>query len=265
MKEAKFNIKDESQDKKYFSIVPNYIINHSTLAERGFYLTLKRIAGEQGSVYYSARELGGLCGIKKSKVYQLINQLLERGWIRKTGSIKAKTKPRTTYGVIDLWQKNINFYESKKNVHSDGRSKIVQKGGQTLSVPTDTKEEPGKEDLNYNSETLHESKSRQSNSNKKSYRCPLLLPKKYPRLVKKYPNGHAECVEFISSIQDAYRNGRKFINYAKQFQALHKILRAGYDFKEINACIDKMDKNSFWKEKGWDFTNVVNVVEKGGG
>ena len=145
MKESKFNIKDESQDRKYFSIVPNYIINHSTLAERGFYLTLKRIAGEQGSVYYSARELGGLCGIKKSKVYQLINQLLERGWIRKTGSIKAKTKPRTTYGVVDLWQKNINFYENKKNVHSDGKSKIIQKGGQTSSAPTDTKEEPGKE------------------------------------------------------------------------------------------------------------------------
>jgi len=267
MKETKFKIKDESQDRKYFSIIPNYIVNHSTLEERGFYLTLKRIAGEEGSVYYSAKKLGELCGIKKSRVYELIDQLLERGWVKVSGSIATGHRPRRTYAIVDLWKQNIDFYESKKKVHADGKSKIVHKDGQTLSTSVDTKEETVKENLNYNSETSPNSKSRQiEKANKKeNSRCPLLLKEKYPTLVEKYPNGHAECIEFIDSIQDEYKNGRRFVNYAKQLGALHKILRAGYDFKEINNCIDKMEKNPFWREKGWDFTNVANVIEKGGG
>ncbi|HGJ66790.1 TPA: hypothetical protein ENS27_15620 [bacterium] len=113
-----FNIKDESQDRKYFSIVPNFIVNHSTLEERGFYLTLKRIAGETGSVYYSPTKLGDLCRIKKSRVYELLNQLLERGWIKVTGSIPTGHRPRRTYCIVDLWKKNIEFYDDKKKVHT---------------------------------------------------------------------------------------------------------------------------------------------------
>lgn len=268
MKEPKFNIKDESQDKKYFSIVPHFITNHSTLAERGFYLTLKRIAGEGGTVYYSARDLGRMCGISDDTVYRLLESLLQRNWIKIAGKIPTGHKPRRTYSIVDLWKKNIDFYNKKDKNRTGAVNKQKTAQGR-ISKPQekDTKEEKDKEEIN-TSEILPEGKSRSSSKksrNKRNCRCPLLLKEKYPQLVAKYPNGHAECTEFINSIQDEYKNGRKFVNYAKQLGALHKILRAGYDFEEINDCIDKMEKNPFWREKGWDFTNVANVIEKGGG
>jgi len=130
-------------------MVPNYIINHSTLEERGFYLTLKRIAGENSRVFYSARELGSHCGISKNTVYRLLEALIERGWIKKAGTIPAKTKPRMTYAIVDLWEQNIEFYRNKKIVSKEGQSqsnnKIVANRGQTSSQMGDTKEEPGKE------------------------------------------------------------------------------------------------------------------------
>jgi len=152
MKQPKFNIKDESQDRKYFSIVPNYIINHSTLEERGFYLTLKRIAGEDSKVFYSARELGKQCGVSKDTVYRLLRLLVKRGWIKEAGTIPAKTKPRMTYAIVDIWDKNNEFYLNKKIVSNEGQSQsseqIVVKQGQTSSQTKDTKEEPGKEKPN---------------------------------------------------------------------------------------------------------------------
>ena len=151
MKEPKFNIKDESQDRKYFSIVPNYIVNHSTLEERGFYLTLKRIAGEHGKVFYSSRELGKQCGVSKDTVYRLLKSLVARGWIKEAGAIPAKTKPRMTYAIVDLWQKNNDFYQSQKIVANEGQSQsgkeIVANQGQRSAQTKDTKEDPGKEKL----------------------------------------------------------------------------------------------------------------------
>lgn len=130
---------------------------------------------------------------------------------------------------------------------------------------------PSKEDLhsqinNNTSETSPNGKSRQfEKANKReNFRCPLLLKEKYPSLVEKYPNGHQECTEFISSIEQEFKNGRKFVNYGKQLGALHKILRAGYTFEQINSCIVKMDETDFWRDKGWDFANVANVIGKGG-
>jgi len=113
-KRREFNIRDESQDRRYFAIIPNFIVNHSTLAERGFYLTLKRIAGEDGDVCYSAAKLGEMCGISKRTVYRLIGSLVKRNWIRKSGVVETGYKPRTTYSIVDLWRLNIDFYEAKK-------------------------------------------------------------------------------------------------------------------------------------------------------
>lgn len=209
-------------------------------------------------VWASNKHFGKLFRLAESTASYHINKLVDQGYIRTRVFKKGCSDPKCP------------IPEKENHRHIYPTSILLDVSNSLSSRMKEPYQVPSKEDLhsqiNSNtSKTFPHGKSRQSNSNKGKYRCPLLLPEKYPRLVEKYPNGHAECIEFIGSIQDAYRNGRKFINYAKQFQALHKILRAGYDFKEINACIDKMDKNSFWKEKGWDFTNVANVVEKGGG
>lgn len=264
MKEPKFNIRDESEDKKYFSIVPNYIINHSTLEERGFYLTLKRIAGEHGKVFYSSRELGKQCGVSKDTVYRLLKSLVTRGWIKEAGVIPAKTKPRMTYSIVNLWEKNSEFYQNQKIVSNEGQSQIdkeiVANQGQRLTQMRDTKEEPGKEEIN-TVETLPDGKSRQEKTNnKENTGCPLLLKEKYPNLANKYPGGHSECVEFISAVEE--EKGHKFINIPKQFGIVHRILRAGFDFNDMNRALDAIQKNNFYQDKGWDFATVAQWLEK---
>ena len=266
MKESKFNIRDESQDRKYFSLVPHLVTNHSTLAERGFYLTLKRITGEYGTVRYSARDLGKMCGISDDTVYRLLDSLIKRGWIKEAGKIPTGHKPRRIYSIVDLWKQNIDFYSKKiKNRPRAVNEDKVSPKRDIKPQAKGTEEKPIKEELN-TSETLPNGKSRQvERANiRENTRCPLLLKEKYPALVEKYPNGHQECTEFISSIEQEFKDGKKFVNYGKQLGALHKILRAEYSFEQINNCIVRMDENDFWRDKGWDFADVANVIGKGG-
>jgi len=110
-----FEIQDDSQDKKYFTIIPNFIANHSTANDQALYLQMKRIAGENGrciaSQAYFKRQLGiGHEALKKSFDY-----LLKSGWITYLGTSESKTRPIRTYKINDIWQKNVDHYsESKK-------------------------------------------------------------------------------------------------------------------------------------------------------
>lgn len=211
-------------------------------------------------VWASNKHFGKLFRLAESTASYHINKLVDQGYIRTKVFKKGCNDPKCP---IPEKENHRHIYPTPTLL--DVSNSLSSRMKEPYQVPWKEELHSGIDTDTCKTSSKDESRSSNKSSNKtKKYRCPLLLPEKYPRLVEKYPSGHAECVEFISSIQDTYRNGRKFVNYAKQFQALHKILRAGYDFKEINACIDKMDKNSFWKEKGWDFTNVANVVEKGG-
>lgn len=260
MNQPKFNIKDESQERKYFSIVPNFIVNHSTLEERGFYLTLKRIAGEYSTVRYSARDLAKMCGISDDTVYRLLQSLIKRGWIREAGKIPTGHKPRQTYSIVNLWRKNIDFYDKEENRTSAVNENKVAPERDIKPQTRDTEEEPVKEDIN-TSETLPNGKSRQGRTNKKeNIGCPLLLKERYPSLAEKYPGGHSECVEFISAVEE--EKGHKFINLPKQFGIVHRILRAGFDFDDMDKALNEIKKNNFYQDKGWDFATVAQWLER---
>ena len=52
-------IKDDSGDKEFFTIIPNYVLNHSTHWDREVYIQMKKIAGdkESGKCYMSVPNL----------------------------------------------------------------------------------------------------------------------------------------------------------------------------------------------------------------
>jgi hypothetical protein len=104
----------------------------------------------------------------------------------------------------------------------------------------DTKEEPGKE----------ESNSAQKQKKK-------TLTTKCPNL-----NGHHRCIENIHSVEVEF--DKKFVNFPKQINALHKLYKAGFSDEQINHCLNAMDKDPFWSEQGWDLMNVANTLSKGG-
>lgn len=117
---------DESGDKKYFTIVPNYVVNHSTVWEQGVYLVMKRLAGEEGKCFASQKEIAARLQVSQPTVGRVIQKLVKRGWIRQEGFVPGKTRPVKCWRIIDLWKKNIEFYEQEKidkpqNISSEKR------------------------------------------------------------------------------------------------------------------------------------------------
>lgn len=107
---------DDNDDKKYFTIVPNYIINHSTADEKALYLEMKRIAGENNECFATQETLGKQLGWSRKKVGIMIQKLLKREWIVSAGTKVFRTSPVKVYRIVDLWKQNIDFYQKKRGV-----------------------------------------------------------------------------------------------------------------------------------------------------
>jgi hypothetical protein len=108
----KFSIKDESGDRKYFTQIPNIIVNHSTAYEQSLYLIMKRLAGEHGSCWASLNWLSQKMGVHRTSVNETISKLLKRGWIKEVERKTVKGGKVRQFTIIDLWALNIKEYES---------------------------------------------------------------------------------------------------------------------------------------------------------
>ena len=111
---SNFRIKDDSGDKKYFTIIPNYIYNHSTLYDREVYCQMKRIAGEDGTCWKSQKNLADQCGISINRLKKSIEYLVKHKWIKFNGKKTIKTlggiQKVNEYSISDLWKMNNDFY-----------------------------------------------------------------------------------------------------------------------------------------------------------
>ena len=100
---------DESGDKKYFSMIPHYIVNHSTVYEQSLYLVMKRIAGEEGTCWTSPSKLGKMMGgVSANTVRKYREKLIKRGWIKQIGK-KGKTKSIDEFVITNLWDLNNKY------------------------------------------------------------------------------------------------------------------------------------------------------------
>lgn len=110
---------DESGDRKYFTLIPNYILNHSSHWDREVYIQMKRIAGENGTVWTSQTTLAKQCGFSVNRLKQSLKYLLEHKWIEKIGTKKTQSsggkQEVNEYKIIDLWNLNNQFYQEKFN------------------------------------------------------------------------------------------------------------------------------------------------------
>ncbi len=117
MQNDPFKIIDKSGDRKYFTIIPNYIVNHSTVYEQAIYLYMKRVAGEHGTCWESPNNIAQKLGADPKTIRRYQKRLVERGWIEEVG-IMGKTKPTIEYKVIDLWELNTKYYVGKDKGNS---------------------------------------------------------------------------------------------------------------------------------------------------
>jgi hypothetical protein len=134
------HIIDGTNDKKYFTIIPNYILNHSSMWDREVFIQMQRIAGENGLCWMSRQRLADQCGMSPRQLDRSIEYLLKHEWIERAGKKKVSTKGGiqevNVYRTKDLWRKNIDYYESLKGVVYESTpleklkaSTDMQKGG----------------------------------------------------------------------------------------------------------------------------------------
>jgi DNA-binding MarR family transcriptional regulator len=106
-----YHIRDESGDRKYFTQIPNMIVNHSTAYEQSLYLIMKRLAGEGGTCYASLNWLSKKMGVDKKTVRITIDKLLKRKWIKEVEKKKVRGGKVRQFVIVDLWKLNIDNYE----------------------------------------------------------------------------------------------------------------------------------------------------------
>jgi len=137
-----FQIKDESNDRKYFTIIPNYILNHSTATAQALYMQLKRLAGESGIAFPSRSYLTKKLGISKNTLLKELKYLIDHSWIKHCGLVEVMTaggeQRVNAYRIVDLWELNANFYSEKgvqnRTTLDKGGSKCSSKGVQNRAT-----------------------------------------------------------------------------------------------------------------------------------
>lgn len=123
MDREKIKIVDESGDRNYFTMVPNYILNHSSAKAQALYMQLKRLAGEKGVAFPSRDFLMKKLDISKPTLLKELGYLVDKKWIETIGDVVVKTKGGNQkvkgYKIVDIWKLNVDYYESNKGVKSN--------------------------------------------------------------------------------------------------------------------------------------------------
>jgi hypothetical protein len=113
----KVKINDESGDHKYFSLLPHYILNHSTAVDQALYMQMKRYTGEGigGTCWASKRTLMKKLRVGLKAINKSLEYLQNRGWVKLIGKKEVETKGGTQlvdeYEVVDIWKINMDYYQ----------------------------------------------------------------------------------------------------------------------------------------------------------
>ncbi len=109
------HIEDDSGDRKYFTMLPNYILNHSTANDQALYMQMKRYAGEKGECFASEAKLMQQLGIGRMGLKKSLDYLLKRGWIQQIGFKSVETKGGIqkikVYSIVDIWEMNAKHFQ----------------------------------------------------------------------------------------------------------------------------------------------------------
>lgn len=141
------NIHDDSGDKEFFTIIPNYITNHSTANDQALYLQMKKHAGENGRCFATEKTMMKKLGIGKKSYDKSLNYLIKRGWITYVGMTRGKTRPIKTYKVNNIWKINNEHYNKIGSESTLSKDKSQKKGDKSqkqhkISSESNVEEEP---------------------------------------------------------------------------------------------------------------------------
>ncbi len=243
--EDKMKIVDESGDRKYFSQLPHYILNHSTAIDQALYWQMKRYAGEQGVCYATQETLMKKMGVGKHSFRKSLKYLISRGWVEYAGTIKGKTHPVKTYKIKDIWKINILEYEeigAKSAVSLKDRGQIGSKIGARLAV----EEESVKEEIH----TAKDSEELLPGWDFKEYLKGMEQNKQRPlQLIAKYFKKRGVAFETKKQAEVAIRRHLRAANQLKEFSN-----------KQIKWAVDSVEEK--YPNIAWTLETLVKELTK---
>lgn len=144
---AKIKIQDDSGDREFFTIIPNYILNHSSSTDQSLYLQMKRYAGEDGKCFATQETLMKKLGIGIKAYRKSLDYLIKKGWIEFVGLTGGKTRPIKTYKVNNIWQENSDYYKkisAERTLSKDTYQKERDTSQKNSKIPAEStvEEEP---------------------------------------------------------------------------------------------------------------------------
>lgn len=244
------HIEDGSNDKNYFTMVPNYILNHSGAIEQALYLQMKRFAGEKGTCTSSERYLTEQLKIGTKALKKALKYLIEHHWIEPLGvkTIFTEGGPQKvkSYRVNDIWKMNMEYYKGVSKsvplyegaVESDEgavkRSKGVRFGEHTKNI-----------------RTIRTSEFENSH---------LVEIKEGQKEAKVSKGGNAEYERGLQWAEN--RTGRKFVHRVKQYAALKKAKECGIGAGRMKDRWIELEGEPFYQEKGLDWCMVLSSFDK---
>ena len=215
-----------SENKKYFTIVPNYVIEHSSAYELAVYTYLKRVAGEDGTCWESAGNIGRKLNADPKTIRKYLKVLLKKNLIEKVG-VKGKTKPTAEYKIIKIWELNTKHYQEK------------DKGNYTFS------QRKGNESLNIRENTLLDKVpfgNKEDNDKKMNYkeRSNLSINNFKPSSDHEYL-----CYEMAKKLEET---NMSFILSALKKYGFDTVQRAYNDTKEMSQTRKIENKGAYFNE-----------------
>jgi len=142
------SVQDNSGDKDNFTIIPNYILNHSSANDQALYLQMKRLAGDNGKCFAGVRYFMKQLNVGQTAIKNSIDYLTKHRWIDYIGKTEINTKGgiqlANTYKINNIWKMNADHFQGVSETDhlsqgvSEKVSRCIQKGLQGVSESVHT-------------------------------------------------------------------------------------------------------------------------------
>jgi len=132
-------VEDNSNDRMYFTIVPNFILNHSSATDQAVYLQMKRLTDDskKNVCYPSFRYLTKQLKIGVGSLRKSIKYLVNHKWIEDVGKKRVRTKGGwqwvQAYKINDIWNLNMQYYKGVSNQTPPNDTKVYPERIQGVS------------------------------------------------------------------------------------------------------------------------------------
>lgn len=246
-----FQVEDGSNDKAYFTMVPNIVLNHSSAVDQALYMQMKRFAGEKrGGGFCTASEKTLMAKLKigRDSLKESIAYLIEHKWISFAGENVVWTEggPQKVkaYRVNDIWRMNVEHYKgvSETAPPHEGVAETVKGVSRTAQGVAETA--PTK-----NYKTI-EGAARFVSTNKDGDEI-------QPKSKDSFSAEYRELCDWA-----AKRRGGAFVSMVKQFAALKKAREHGIGPAKLKKRWAELEGQDFYIENGLDWASVVSNFDR---